>query len=212
MNKQEKEEFKRIDKTVTQTMKQTAKRLACKVISFYIYEIIEQYFAVGFYYTTVVDRKTILTFRMDIKPYNYDDIFWEVFDIKDNSKQSDSLRATGAFTAPSVQIKENKYIISEITSIESICIEAMNDFKNESREFVKMISLEYENFDLFVLDQSSKLNYTLFDMLANISLQRYEDAERIAQAELDQGNGGRKANRGIYINEYIVKYCKNRTD
>lgn len=209
MKKEEREEFKQIDKTVTQTMKQIAKRLACKTISFCIFERIEDYFAVANFFTSVVGGKTILTFRMLIKPYNYDDIFWEVFDIKDNSKQPDSLRAIGAFTAPSVQLKENKYVLSDVSSIESICIEVMNEFKNESRDFINKILLEYENFDLFVLEQSSKLNDSLLEMIANISLQRYEAAERIAQAELNKGIGGRFASGEYNINEYIVMYCKN---
>ena len=36
----------------------------------------------------------------------YDDIFWKVLQMPSNSKQADSLRAVGAFKAPSILIEK----------------------------------------------------------------------------------------------------------
>ena len=42
-----------------------------------------------------------LVYRIYIKNYDYDDIFWKVMQMSSNSKRNDSLRAIGAFKAPS---------------------------------------------------------------------------------------------------------------
>lgn len=49
-----------------------------------------------------------LVYRIYIKNYNYDDIFWKVMQMPTNSKKSNSLRASGAFKAPSILLKRGK--------------------------------------------------------------------------------------------------------
>lgn len=44
----------------------------------------------------------------------YDDIFWKVLQMPSNSKQADSLRAVGAFKAPSILIEKGQDIKQEL--------------------------------------------------------------------------------------------------
>lgn len=128
--------------------------------------------------------------------------------MKDNIHQKDSIRANGAYVAPSIQWKEETYIITDVTCIEQVCNNVVDDFKCESRNFIENIILGYNNFDSFVLHQSGIMDEKLMKMLANINKKEYADAEFIAQSELDQGLGGRFRNKGIDINEYVLMYCR----
>ena len=210
MTKEQKEDLKRIDKVVKNTIKQVTKKQLCKVVSNCIYEKINNYFASAIYFVRFTDNQYILTLRMNMKLYNYDDIFLEVFDMKDNSHQKDSLRANGAYTAPSIQWKEKTFIIADVNCIEQICNEAVNEFKDESRRFIETVLSDYKDFDSFVLKQEGIMDEMLLKILANINLKKYVDAESIAQSELNQGCGGRFQNKGIDINEYVLMYCKEK--
>ncbi len=49
------------------------------------------------------------------KPMWLDDLFWELFDMKENSKEPVSLRATGAFAVSGASIYKDETILSEWT-------------------------------------------------------------------------------------------------
>ncbi len=53
-----------------------------------------------------------LVYSIDIKKFSYDDIFWDVINMSDNKKQPVSLRAFGAFAAPSITIYEDEIALS----------------------------------------------------------------------------------------------------
>ena len=54
-----------------------------------------------------------LIYRIYIKNYDYDDIFWKIMQMPTNSKKNDSLRACGAFKAPSVLLKKGEIDLTE---------------------------------------------------------------------------------------------------
>lgn len=207
MTKEQKEELKLINKAVQNTIKQVIKKKSCKIASNCIYEKIKDYFVHAVFFIRFTNNQYLLTIRMNIKLYYYDDIFWKVIDMKDNIHQKDSLRANGAYVAPSIQWKEKSYIITDANCIEQICNDVVDDFKYESRSFIETIILRYNNFDSFALHQSGIMDEKLIKMLANINIKKYADAEALAQSELNQGHGGRFQNKGIDINEYILMYC-----
>jgi hypothetical protein len=208
MTKEQKTELQFINKEVQNIIKQVSKKKSCKIVSNCIYEKIYDYFVHGVIFVRFINNQYLLTVGMNIKLYNYDDIFWNVIDLKDNIHQKDSLRANGAFVAPSIQWKEKTYIIANTTCIEQICSNLVDDFKYEGRSFIEKIISEYNNFDSFALHQSGILDEKLIKILANINKKMYADAETIAQSELNQGHGGRFQNKGIGINEYVLVYCR----
>jgi hypothetical protein len=205
---EQKAELKLIDKAVHKIIKNVSKKKSCNSVSNCIYKRINDYFVHGVYFVRFINGQYMLTVRLNIKQYYYDDIFWEVIDMKDNIHQRENLHANGAYVAPSIQWKENTYIITDTECIEEICNIVIDDFEYDCRSFIDKIISEYSNFDSFALHQADIMDEKLIKMLANINMGKYTDAETIAENELKQGHGGRFQNNGIDINEYILMYCR----
>lgn len=210
MIKAQKEILKEIEKAVKYEMKQNINRADCKIVSNCIYKKLDDYFVSAIYFVRFSDNQYKLTLRYNIKLYYYDNIFWEVFDMKENSMQKDSFRANGAYTAPTIQWEEKIYTITNVSDAEQACVEAINEFNTESKIFIEKILSEYGNFDSFILKQAGIMDEMLLKMLANINMKKYADAEYIANTELKQGRGGRFQNNGIDINEYVLMYCRSK--
>lgn len=70
-----------------------------------------------------------MIYRIYIKNYEYDDIFWKVLQMPSNSKQADSLRAVGAFKAPSILIKKGEVELTENYEAQVIAEEAIQSGK-----------------------------------------------------------------------------------
>lgn len=210
MKREEKRLLKEIEKGVEYAIKQAVKQVEFKVVSNCIYKKLSEYFLKAVYLVRFIDNQYKLILRFNIKLYNYDNIFWEAFDMKDNCSARESLRANGAFTAPSLQWDEKTYTISDLSEVEEVCNKAVNDFSTESKNFIEKISSEHGDFDLFVLKQSGIMDEMLLKMLANINMKKYADAASIAESELKQGRGGRFQNKGIDINDYVLMYCRNK--
>ncbi|HHW71289.1 MAG TPA: hypothetical protein GX392_08185 [Clostridiales bacterium] len=210
MTKGQKEILKEIEKAVKYVMKQNINRADCKIVSNCIYKKLGDYLISAIYFVRFSDNQYKLTLRYNIKLYYYDNIFWEVFDMKENSLQKDSFRVNGAYTAPSIQWDEKTYTITNISEVEQVCMEAINEFITESKLFIEKILSDYGNFDLFILKQVGIMDEMLLKMLAYINMNKYTDAEYIANTELKQGRGGRFQNNGIDINEYVLMYCRKK--
>ena len=54
-----------------------------------------------------------MVYRIYIKEYDYDNIFWEIMQMPDNKKESASLRACGAFKSPSILLKNGEIDLTE---------------------------------------------------------------------------------------------------
>lgn len=210
MTKEEKEVLKEIQKAVKRGIKQNVSRAECKLVSNSIYKKLDDYFISAIYFVHFSYNQYKLTLRYNIKLYCYDNIFWDVIDMKENAFQKDSLRANGAYVAPSIQWDEKTYTITNINEAELVCIEAINDFNIQSKIITNKILSEYGSFDSYVLKQEGIMDEKLLKMLAYINMKKYEAAEIIANTELEQGRGGRFQNKGIYINEYVLMYCRGK--
>ena len=210
MTKGQRENLKEIEKAIKCGMKQNISRAECKLISNCIFKKLNDYLISAIYFVRFSGNQYRLTFRYNIKLYNYDNIFWEVFDMKENCLQKDSLRVNGAYTAPSIQWDEKTYTITNVSEAEQVCVEAINEFNTESKMFIEKILTEYGSFDSFILKQEGIMDEMLLKMLANINMKRYANAENIANTELEQGQGGRFQNNGIDINEYVLMYCRKK--
>lgn len=210
MTKGQKEVLKEIEKALKSGMKQNISRAECKLVSNCIYRKLNDYLVSAIYFARFSDNQYKLTLRYNIKLYYYDNIFWEVFDMKENCLQKDSLRANGAYTAPSIQWDEKTYTIKNVSEVDQVCVEAINEFNTESEMYIDKILSEYGSFDSFILKQEGIMDEMLLKMLANINMKKYADAENIANTELKQGRGGRFQNNGIDINEYVLMYCRRK--
>ncbi len=210
MTKEQRTFLKQIEKQIQIFMKLGVKKTDCKLTSNSLYEKVNNYFIHAVWFVCFIDNQYQLVLRQCIKPYNYDILFWQIIGMEDNLKQKDTLRANGAYVAPSIQWSEKIYEIKVDSEIEDICDKAINDFSLGSKEFISKITSEFDNLDSYILGLSGIIDENLLKILANINLNNYLDAMRIAQTELEQGRTGRFENKGIGINEYVIEYCKNK--
>lgn len=194
---------KEIEKVIITNIKQEAKKQKFKIRSNCIYKIIEDYFIYASYKIQPGEEQWTLILRMKIKSYDYDNLFWEIFDMAENKNEPDSLRAVGAFSCPAFQWNKKSYEISSLESLKADIENAMNDFQNEINLFIDMVKLEYGDFHTFILSQ----NDMLLKMLANITKNNYALARELASSEIEKGERGGFANKGKYIYEYIIDYC-----
>ena len=125
----------------------------------------------------------------------------------ENINMKESLRANGAYTCPVFQWNEKTYEISNFESMYIDIANAISDFQNEVNKFVKIIKLEYDNFDSFIISRSNISDEKLLKMIANISKGDISAAYKMAHAEVELGNRGGYRNKGRDIYEYIIEYC-----
>lgn len=210
MIKQQRAEIKQFEKEMQNIIKKQAKQQGYNVISNCIYKKIDRYFAYSVFWVQRIENQYKLFFRMNIKSYDYDDLFWNVFNMKDNINSKDSLRANGAYACPAIQWMEKSYEVERAESSKEVVLNAILDFQNEIETFILNINEIYCDFDSYILKQSDISDEKLMKMLANISKGNYIVARDTAVNEIQNGNRGGYRNEGKDIYEYIVKYCEGQ--
>ncbi|MCG3087959.1 hypothetical protein [Sporosarcina cyprini] len=148
-----------------------------------------------------IEKMPHLVWRMHIKPYEYDNIFWENLDMAENIKRKDSLRATGAFTAPSYKYGE---CIIELDDVPSSCESAIKDFTHKTETFLSNLEWDIHKFNKFILESEGIRRGNLLKVLANIQMKDYKAAMNIAKTELENGENGGYQNNGKDIYEHIM--------
>lgn len=145
-----------------------------------------------------------LVYRIYIRDYNYDDIFWKVMQMPTNSKRNDSLRAIGAFTAPAILLKNGE---AELT-----------DKYEEQAEYLLELVDEYshnfmEKYDIdeYIIDYEDGMYKEELGMykeelkcLAYIHMNNIEEAIKIAQDSINNGYRGGYENEGKGFFEWIL--------
>lgn len=145
-----------------------------------------------------------------IKTYESDNLFWTIFDIEDNIKQRESLRANGAFTVPSLKISESSFDLTELTNLEEASHTVMKHIVEEHNNFIESIFEDSKIFNQYLLKEKSYLREELIKMIANIELQEFEEAKRMAQDEIVKGSRGGYQNNNKDIYQYILEYCEKQ--
>lgn len=210
MTKLQQKEIKLFEKEVKQIIKNKAKKYAFNVISNCIYKKFNKYFTYSVFWIQCIENQFKLFFRMNIKLYSYDNMFWDIFDMKDNITGKDSLRANGAYSCPAIQWKEKSYDIKQSDSTEDDVEKAILNFQSEIDLFIMTLNDEYGDFDSYVLNQTDLLDQKLMKMLANISKGNYNTARDIATIEVQNRNRGGYSNKGKDIYEFIIKYSEEQ--
>lgn len=121
-----------------------------------------------------------LIYRIYIKNYDYDDIFWKVMQMSENSKKNASLRAVGAFKAPAILIYKGE-------------VELSDNYMLQARALVTLIDesscyfLEQNDIDDYVVNMSDGLYTNILKYLAYIHMNNEFEANNIAQKAVDEG-------------------------
>lgn len=144
----------------------------------------------------IVESKKII-FRIYMKKYSYDNIFWDIMHMNDNKRRNDSLRAIGAFKAPSILIKKGEYELSE-------------DVADLAHQFIEEVEVASANFlasnevNMYVLNQEEGQDYKILKCLAYLDMKQYVQANEIARAALEVGDRGRFENEGNSFFENLL--------
>ncbi|SMQ80862.1 hypothetical protein SAMN05444673_4010 [Bacillus sp. OV166] len=210
MKKEQKALFKEIEKIQEKAMRELAKEFGLKKRSICLFKKVGEFFVEGVYSTNHTDDNEIsISMTCSIKPFSYDDLFWEIFDMKENAKEPISLRAIGAFVAPIYTIKEIKIVENSLENIEDDIRQTVIGFIDTYDTFIKSID-NVDNFNEFILQQSNFLYEDLIKMLADIQSGSFNNALNRAKELISKGDTGylQNGNKGIY--EYIVEYCEKK--
>ena len=200
------------NKEVKQLIKQLSKQLGLKSRSEAYFSKYRDYFI---YYVPTFgfpDNKFSFSVIAYIKPFVIDDVFWDVFDMKGNSKEPISLRAVGSFKvigAPVVFSSEREQL--EGLDIAGYILARWKKVHEEVLEIIDNLA-SFEDFlkNVKELDNRYMYSHDLMMMLLLIHNKHYKKAKEIAEELLSKKEMGRYQNKGKWINEYILDYCNER--
>ncbi|MEG0314849.1 MAG: hypothetical protein RR646_06280 [Erysipelotrichaceae bacterium] len=208
MDKRKKEQFKQIEKALIKELKTASKTFNYKAISNSLYKEDNNFFVHCVYFATYIDNALKLTVWNYVKTYESDNLFWTIFDMKDNIGEKDSLRANGAYTMPSFKIGEYSLKIEDTTDLNEASKNFIKKIAMKNDDFIDSLSRNTKKFDCYLLEQSGYLREELIKMIANIELKNLRDAKEMAEGEIVKGNRGGFRNNDKDIYEYILEYCK----
>lgn len=209
---------KQLKKELNQCIRVAAKRLKLKSRSERFFDKVGDYLVKYMIDIKFPDNQFSITIQPSIKPYIIDDIFWEVFDMASNSQEPMSLRAVGAFTVDSVSlpfkiVKEDWTMEDlDLEKVESKVFEVLSEVHEEVLKLINSFS-SFEDFYAYAVENGPSLvGYDLIGMLLMIHREQYADALQMAEDLIANRKFGGFQNKGKWINEYIVEYCKERLE
>ena len=212
--------FSKIDKQLKKELKKVqrnaAKKLQLKSRDWAYFNKVGDYLVSYRININFPDNEFRLTIDPYIKLYIFDDIFWEVFDMASNSQEPMSLRAVGAFTVDSVSLPYK--IVKEDWTMEGLDLEKVESkvfevLSEVHEEVVKLINSfpTFEDFYAYTVKNGPSLvGYDLIGMLLMIHREQYAEALQKAEGLIAKRKFGDFQNKGKWINEYIVDYCKEK--
>jgi hypothetical protein len=187
---------KQVQKQFLQQIKDVSIREGFKTNSGSIYKLIGDNFAHVDY--LIVESKKIV-FRIYVKKYSYDKIFWTILKMDENLKKKDSLRAVGAFRAPSVLIKKGEYDFLEDV------FELPERFVSEVKAVINSFLVDQE-INKYIITHENLHDNMILKCLAYIDADESSKALLIARKELENGNKGRFENEGKGFFEWLLEY------
>lgn len=212
--------FSKIDKQLKKELNQcvcvAAKRLKLKSRSERFFDKVGDYLVKYMIDIKFPDNQFSITIQPSIKPYMIDDIFWEVFDMASNSQEPMSLRAVGAFTVDSLslpyKIFKEEWTMEDfdLEKVESKVFEVLSEVHEEVLKLINSFQT-FEDFYAYAVENGPSLvGYDLIGMLLMIHREQYAEALQMAEGLIANRKFGGFQNKGKWINEYIVDYCKER--
>lgn len=138
-----------------------------------------------------------LLYSIYIKNYEYDNIFWKIMQMEDNVKESDSLRANGAFISPSILLKKGEMELSD----------KYEKLATELTELIDINELDFlgkYDIDEYLIEKNDYLHKEILKCLAYINKGKKSEAIKIAQLAVDNGKIGGYINEGKGFFEWLL--------
>ena len=143
-------------------------------------------------------NSTIFDYSITIKKYSYDDIFWDVMNMADNKKAPVSLRAIGAFAAPSITIFADKIPLSD--DIDSIVQTFFDTVVMHVNDFLKNNQVSD-----FIFSNKNLPHGPLWKCLEYIDRKEIASAIEVAKREIASGDkDGGFENEGKGFFEWVL--------
>ena len=214
--------FSKIDNQLKKELKKVqrnaAKKLQLKSRDWAYFNKVGDYLVIYMMDIAFPDNEFRLKISPYIKPYIFDDIFWEVFDMASNSQEPMSLRAVGAFTVDSLSLPykmfKEEWTMEDIDleKVESKVFEVLSEVHEEVLKLINSFPT-FEDFYVYAVENGPSLvGYDLIGMLLMIHREQYAEALQMAEDLIENRKHGKFQNKGKWINEYIVDYCKEKLE
>lgn len=214
MKKEDKIRLKEIGIELKNEIKELIKVEKYKKVSNEIYRREGEFLLSSQIYEWFNEGKFYIDVSINIKPYLFDNYFWEIFKMPSNINEKDSLRVIGAFSFPKFRIINKKFYIEENDSIINITKEILEFIKKETENFINFIEKNYSTFEKFILEGKELKNYfydkEMFEIFSLVSLNKYKEAKKMAEEEINRGNKGNFKNEGKYIYEHLIEWCSEK--
>lgn len=212
--------FSKIDKQLKKELKKVqrnaAKKIQLKSRDWAYFNKVGDYLVSYRININFPDNEFRLTIDPYIKPYIFDDIFWEVFDMASNSQEPMSLRAVGAFTVDSLSlpyrmVKEDWTMEDlDLEKVETKIFEGLSEAHEEVKKLISGFA-SFEDFYAYTVENGPRIaGYDLIGMLLMIHREQYKEALQMAEDLIAKRDFGDFQNKSKWINEYIVDYCKEK--
>ena len=212
--------FSKIDKQLKKELKKAqrnaAKKLQLKSRDWAYFNKVGDYLVSYMIDIDFPDNEFRLTIDPYIKPYIFDDIFWEVFDMASNSQEPMSLRAVGAFTVDSLSLPYKMFKEEwtkediDLEKVETKVFEVLSETHEEVLKLINSFST-FEDFYAYAVENSpNPARHDLMGMLLMIHREQYAEALQMAEDLIAKRKFGGFNNKSKWINEYIVDYCKEK--
>lgn len=194
-------EKNQIKQQFDEIFKQQMKEKKYKFRNGFVYKKINNdVFVYGSYIFVPLSDNGNWIFRLNIKKYSYDDIFWEIMNMEENKKQAESFRAVGAFKVTGIPILRLNSKVQD--NIEEFV-------KNLSEEIEKVVDLwrDSNKINNYVLEHDDFLDAQIMKVLVYIDKGMKKEALEMARKEVMKGNIGRFENEGKGFFERICFYA-----
>lgn len=146
---------------------------------------------------------------INVKPVVIDEVFWEVFEMKEEAKKKPfSFHVNAAFVPYSFWLEDWKIPIAETEQAENVLKQAFTDADEKIAAYCERIKTIQ---DYKELEQNHEPVNHLNCILCDIAMGDYESALQKTQEELSHNHSGRFAStEGGDIYEYVQRYCKKK--
>jgi hypothetical protein len=104
MTRNEQKYFREAKKQLNLVIKNDTKEYGFQKINGFVYKFVDDFLYDCIIYHIGLGKK--LWIKLSFRPIVLDELFWDIFEIKEGKTQSKSFHVQGAFVAPSVEIEE----------------------------------------------------------------------------------------------------------
>lgn len=202
---------KELDKHIKIAVKDTMKEYGYKIRGSMLYKKSGDYFISILLVATGINNNLINAIG-NVKPYFLDDIFWEVFQMPENSEEPMSLRANGAFTVKGLQVYNQHKEIESYDDVEGYVKELMRECDAVIDAVISQVGTDFRKFISYSkgITKPGLYKPELAEMLLEIKEKNYQAARKLAIYEMEIGNYGNLENQGKDIYEHVVHFCEGK--